>query len=304
MRKILVTGGTVFVSRYIAEYYLDQGDEVYVLNRNTKKQSPGTILIEADRYNLKDELRHYFFDVIIDTAYDSDAIKKLLDALGNYRDYIFISSSAVYPEYEVMPLSEETQLAKNKYWKKYGTDKIAAEKYLLKNNPHAYILRPPYLYGPMNNVYREAFVFDCALSNRKFYVPKEGKMQLQFFHIHDLCRFIDILLEKHPQQHIFNVGNKELVSITDWVKLGYEVCHKEVQFVYIDQEINPREYFSFYDYEYILDVTKQNELMPELIPLKQGLKDCLDWYLKHGDLVNKKPFLSYIDEHFESDIDF
>ena len=31
MRKILVTGGTVFVSRFIAEYYVAKGDEVYVL---------------------------------------------------------------------------------------------------------------------------------------------------------------------------------------------------------------------------------------------------------------------------------
>ena len=45
MKKILVTGGTVFVSRYIAEYYVAKGDEVYVLNRNSKEQSRGVILI-------------------------------------------------------------------------------------------------------------------------------------------------------------------------------------------------------------------------------------------------------------------
>ena len=46
-----------------------------------------------------------------------------------------------------------------------------------------HILRPPYLYEPMNNVYREAFVFDCALADRKFYLPKDGSMKLQFFHV-------------------------------------------------------------------------------------------------------------------------
>ena len=35
----------------------------------------------------------------------------------------------------------------------------------------------------MNNVYREAFVFDCALADRKFYLPKDGSMKLQFFHV-------------------------------------------------------------------------------------------------------------------------
>ena len=52
MKKILVTGGTVFVSRYIAEYYVTKGYDVYVLNRNTKEQSKGVTLIEADRHNL------------------------------------------------------------------------------------------------------------------------------------------------------------------------------------------------------------------------------------------------------------
>ena len=73
----------------------------------------------------------------------------------------------------------------------------------MERNLKAYILRPPYLYGPVNNVYREAFVFDCALENRKFYLPREGSMKLQFFHVEDLCRFIDILVERHPKQHIF-----------------------------------------------------------------------------------------------------
>ena len=34
MRKLLVTGGTVFVSRYVADYFARRGDEVY--NNHTK----------------------------------------------------------------------------------------------------------------------------------------------------------------------------------------------------------------------------------------------------------------------------
>ena len=41
MKKILVTGGTVFVSRYIAEYYVAKGCGVYVLDRNNREQSKG-----------------------------------------------------------------------------------------------------------------------------------------------------------------------------------------------------------------------------------------------------------------------
>lgn len=167
----------------------------------------------------------------------------------------------------------------------------------MERNPKAYILRPPYLYGTMNNVYRESFVFDCALENRKFYLPQEGGMKLQFFHVEDLCRFIDILVERHPKQHIFNVGNKESISIRDWVTLCYQAAGKQAEFVEVTAEEEQRNYFSFYNYEYALDVTRQLALMKEIKPLADGLKEAYDWYVTNQDKVNKKPYLAYIEEH-------
>lgn len=300
MKKILVTGGTIFVSRYIAEYYVAKGWDVYVLNRNTRPQSEGVTLIEADRHNLNDLLRDYYFDVVVDTAYTSEDVTKLMDALGGYKEYILISSSAVYPEYAPQPFTEGAQIGENKYWGKYGADKIEAENTLLKRNPNAYILRPPYLYGAMNVVYREAFVFDCALADRKFYLPKDGEMKLQFFHVHDLCRFIDVILEKKPSEHIFNVGNRESISIRDWVSLCYEVAGKQPEFINVHQDIEQRNYFSFYDYEYCLDVSTQYELMQDVLPMKDGLKDAYDWYIKNTNKVYKKPFMDYIDNKLKS----
>ena len=299
MKKILVTGGTVFVSRYIAEYFVAQGHEVYVLNRNTKEQSKGVKLIEADRYNLGEKLREYYFDLVVDTGYTAKAVEMLLDALGGYKDYVFISSSAVYPEYVPQPFKEESPIAANKLWGKYGTDKIDAENLLLERDPNAYILRPPYIYGPMNNVYREAFVFDCAMMGRKFYLPEDGEMKLQFFHIDDLCRFIDVILEKRPSQHVFNVGNKETVTVSEWVKACYAVTGNSVEFVNVYDDIEQRYYFSFYNYEYYLDVSRQNELMSTVKPLSEGLKEAFDWYKDNADKLNKKPFMEYIDKNIK-----
>ncbi len=296
MKTVLVTGGTTFVSRYVAEYFVKKGDKVYVLNRNTKPQSDGVILIEADRHNLGSLLYDYHFDIVLDiTAYNDKDINLLLDALGSFDDYIMISSSAVYPEYLPQPFSEETETGENKIWGKYGTDKISAEKALLKRVPYAYIIRPPYLYGPMNNVYREAFVFDCALQKRKFYVPKDGQMELQFFYIGDLCKFIDVLIKDKPVKNIFNVGNEKSITVEEWVKLCYKIAGSDLDMVYVDKDINQRTYFSFYDYEYFLDVSKQHELMPEAEPLEQGLKESFEWYIKNKEQVVKKPFIDFID---------
>lgn len=298
MKSLLVTGGTVFVSRYIAEYFAAKDYEVYVLNRNRQAQSSGVKLIEADRHNLGDTLRDYHFDVVIDTAYDANDVETLLDALNEYKEYILISSGAVYPRQSSQSVSENTPLVMDEYMDKYGSDKIKAEHALLHRNPHAYILRPSYLYGPMNNLYREAFVFDCALAGRKFYLPENENMKLQFFHIHDLCKFIDIILNKKPSQHIFNMGNKTAVSIREWVELCYRVAGAgRVEFVSVSDEVEQRNYFCFDNFEFYLDVSAQYEYMKETKSLYKGLEESLQWYGSNMEKVNKKPYLEYIDHH-------
>lgn len=295
--KILVTGGTTFVSKYTAEYFLKKGNEVWVINRNNRKQIEGINLIECERSELGDRLKEHKFDAVIDVCtYNESQLSSLLEALGEYNDYIFISSSAVYPETNPQPFTEEQECGANAVWGDYGTNKLAAEKYLQKVCPTAYILRPPYFYGLYENLYREAFAFDCAMADRKFYIPKNGEMKMQFFNVCDLCRFIEILLEKHPENRIFNVGNKEAVSIKEWAELCYKAAGKTPDFVSVDKAVFQRDYFPFHDYEYYLDVTKQSNLMSETLSLEQGLKEEFDWYVNNPNSVYfKKPYVQFIE---------
>ncbi len=298
MKKILITGGTTFVSKYAALYFSENKYDVYVLNRNTKPQIEGVTLIEGDRHELGDKLKDIHFDIVADiTAYNSADIIDLYEALGSFDQYIMISSSAVYPENGIQPFKEDSKKAANKFWGKYGTDKIEAENSLLERVPNAYILRPPYLYGPMDNVYREAFIFDCARDDRKFYLPKDGDMKLQFFHVKDLCRLIEVIIETKPTEHIFNVGNVEAVSIKEWVTMCYACFNKIPAFVNVYEDIEQRNYFSFYDYEYYLDVTKQQEIYPDTISLEEGLRESAEWYVSNEAEVNKKPYIKFIDEN-------
>ena len=82
--KILVTGGTVFASRYTAGYFAGKGHEVYVLNRGTKPQEPNVRHICADRHSLGDTLKRYSFDAVLDvSSYNENDVRELLDALGS-----------------------------------------------------------------------------------------------------------------------------------------------------------------------------------------------------------------------------
>ena len=302
MRKMLVTGGTVFVSRYAAEYFVSAGWDVYVLNRNSRPQSAGVTLIEADRRQLDGRLRDMYFDAVLDiTAYNAEDVNALLDGLGGFGDYILLSSSAVYPESTPQPFPEDAKIGPNSVWGKYGTDKIAAEEALLQRVPKAYIIRPPYLYGPGNNVYREAFVFECALGDRPFYIPRDGEMKLQFFHVDDLCRFMELILEKRPDHHIYNVGNRQSITVRKWVELCYMAAGRTPRMIPVREDIPQRSYFSFYDYEYALDVERQYALMPETIPLERGLKESFEWYMEHPELVARKNLIEFIDREINID---
>ncbi len=299
MKSVLVTGGTAFVSRFVATWFVEQGYKVYVLNRGTHPQVEGVTVICEDRHKIGDCLKGIHFDAVLDvTAYDEKDIKDLLDHVDSFDDYIFISSSAVYPETLQQPFIEEQPVGRNQIWGAYGMDKIGAEEYLLSQVPEAYILRPPYLYGPMQNLYREPFVFDCARSGRPFYLPNDGSMPLQFFHVEDLCRMMQKIMEVHPKDHIMNVGNEEVVDIKTFVRLCYEVVGAPLEEVYVTEYKNQREFFPFHEYAYALDVTKQKKLLGNLKDLKEGLKESYDWYVEHENEVIKRGYLSFIDRYF------
>lgn len=298
---ILVTGGTVFASRYTAGYFASMGHEVFVLNRGTKPQPENVTPIIADRHSLGDTLRNRHFDAVIDvTAYNADDVNCLLDGLGTFGCYILVSSSAVYPETLPQPFKEDGSIGVNSIWGKYGTDKIAAEQTLRSRVPDAYILRPPYLCGPMNNLHREAFVFECAEQGRSFYLPKDGNMKLQFFHIGDMCRFMELLIEKKPKKHIFNVGYPDAVTVKEWVNLCYETVGEIPVFNEVHDDIPQRSYFPFYDYEYTLDVTDMLELMPVLTPLSRSLTESYEWFAENRGLIIRKPLMEFIDANKET----
>ena len=122
-------------------------------------------------------------------------------------------------------------------------------------------------------------------------------MGLQFFHVGDLCRFMELLLTRHPAEHIFNVGNPEMVSITDWARLCYEAAGVPFSAISVGEEHPRWAYFPFRDYEYRLDVSSMTALMPDLTPLPDGLRQEYAWFREHRDAVNRKGYLDYIKTH-------
>ena len=88
------------------------------------------------------------------------------------------------------------------------------------------------------------------------------------------------------------------MTVKEWVELCYKAVGKIAEFVSVSKDIPQRDYFCFYDYEYVFNVSKQSELMPDTIPLEQGLKEEFEWYKNNLDSVyNRKPYMEYIDNN-------
>lgn len=301
--KILVFGGTIFVSWYIVKRLVEEGNEVITLNRGSKKGMHGNKVKEvyADRHNFKElnvALQQVDFDYVIDVSgYNEEDLRLSYESIKgrNIKGYIFISSSAVYEESEILPITEEFSKGLNKYWGSYGTNKLKAEEFLKSKyaeNGFPFVsLRPPYLYGEGNNVYREGFIFDRLKDNKPIIIPGQGKTLIHFMHIEDLYRTIEKIIEKEIKGESYNVGDPEGITFKGWINKCIEAFGKETEIINFDYsryDYDARDFFPFYDYQYYLSTEKINEIYKPQISIEEGLKRALKWYLGNEEKVMKR----------------
>ena len=103
---------------------------------------------------------------------------------------------------------------------------------------------------------------------------------------------------KTGSTYIFNVGIKRYyINSRMGCPFCYHVVGKQTAYEYVYGDIEQRNYFCFYDYEYYLDVSEQYKLMHDVKPISVGLREAFDWYKGNAEKVNRKPYLDYIDKN-------
>lgn len=229
MRKVLILGGSVFIGKAVAESYIQNGYEVYVLNRGNHPIPYGAKHIKADRNNSKQlslALSNMEFDIVFDgSAYHPDRTRIAIDLFKNRTGhFIHLSSASVYTD-EFMPYTEDSLRGSSKSWGEYSTNKYNCEEILFKEwNESKFpvtILRPFYVYGPGNNLDRESYILGRLINNRTIVLPAMGEPVIQFGHIDDLCSAIVMVSQNNKSfGESYNVSGSEHVSFKDWI----EVC--------------------------------------------------------------------------------
>ena len=113
--RILVLGGTAFLSAEIARQAVAAGHDVTCLARGTVSAPPdGATWLRADRsqgaaaYSAAAEASDGGWDAVVDVSRDPDQAREALEALaGSARHWTFVSSCSVYADHSVAGAAED-----------------------------------------------------------------------------------------------------------------------------------------------------------------------------------------------------
>ena len=231
--RILVIGGTQFMGRETVERLLGRGHDVSVLHRRDHNDFGDGVVrnLKADRADLDAMSRilgNGAFEAVLDFAYDWEkgtteaqveaAARSCGDGLVRY---VFISSAAVYAGGRDQ--REDAALAPADHPMPYVQHKVTAERALLAMHRESgfpvTIFRPPFVHGPRQPFYREAFFWDRLLDGRPVILPDGGDTPMPWVFVSDVAEACVRAIEvPGAVGETFNVGHVEPVTQRTWVE--------------------------------------------------------------------------------------
>lgn len=303
----LVIGGTKFIGRLLVAELLKLGHGVTVLHRRPRhdlgRRVKNLVADRNDAQSVKAALAGKNFEVVFDNVYDWERgttaghVESTVRAAGNnLHRYIFMSSVAAYGD--GLNHHEGDALAPDDAPELYVRNKAMSERALFRLHQRIGLpvvtLRPPYIYGPGNPLYREAYFWDRLRASRPIILPGDGRRLMQFVYVKDLVKAcLKAMEEPNAVGHAFNIANARPLSQMEAVEAFAKACKKPVKFVRIPREyilrvgghpMGPKLYFGFYfDMPPITQVTAKAQRVLKFKPAEfaTGLKETYRWYLRH-----------------------
>jgi 2'-hydroxyisoflavone reductase len=279
--RILVLGGSEFIGKAIVTALLHDHD-ITVLNRGNRKLD-GTTQLTADRNDrraVSAALDGADFDAIVDvSAVDPAWVTSVLDVVkpDPRTRYVYISSAAVYDVRPAHSSPNENAPANGaEEWGDYGRAKAACERLLGGSAFKATIFRPPYVYGPHNNMPREGALWAAMLAGDEIRVPATRATRAQFCHVDVLAQSVRAACDGSLDAGVFNIGEQRSYEFAEYVSVLAAVAGVEARIVPVtDPSIPARSYFPFRDSDLLIDVSKIGGQHPSL---EDGLASTYTWF--------------------------
>lgn len=226
--KILFVGGTGIISTACTRRAIDQGMEVFLLNRGQRADvPPGVTQLTADIQDSAAVTRaiagHRFDAVVQWIAFTPIDIERDLALFhNNTRQYICISSASAYQKpVGYYRITESTPLA-NPYWD-YSRNKIACEERLMRAYREAAfpctIVRPSLTYGDTQiplvvNSWQLPYTVVARMRQGKpVIVPGDGTSLWTITHNTDFAKgLVGLLGHQQAIGHAFHITSDEVLT--------------------------------------------------------------------------------------------
>ena len=297
---VLFIGGTGIISSACAQHAVDQGIDLYLLNRG---QSPrpmpeGARVLHGDIRDpatVRDVLGRRTFDAVVDwIAFTPEHVETDLDLFrGRTAQYVFISSASAYQTPpERLPVTEATPLS-NPFWA-YSRNKIACEERLMQAHREeefpVTIVRPSHTYDrtllPMRGGYT---VVDRMRRGQPVLVYGDGTSLWTLTHHRDFARgFVGLLGHSNALGEAVHITSDEWLT---WNQIFHTVARAagaEPHLVHAPSawiaDADPDWGASLLGdkaHSMIFDNRKIKQLVPDFqaaIPFAEGAEEILAWY--------------------------
>ena len=322
MRRVLVIGGNLFIGRELVTRLLDRGDEVTILHRgNNNPFRQKTLEIHCDRNDtaaMEKVLQERNFEYVFDNVYDwqrgttgkqvSSTAKACSPVL---KRYVYMSSCAVYVD--GLDRTEDSLLAGPACPEHYCLNKADSERELFKLHASQGLsvvtLRPPFIYGPLNPFYREAYFWDRLRAGRPILIPGDGSRLMQFVSVMDLAEAA-LRAAESPEADgkAYNIAHPAAVRQDEFVRTLADAAGIEPDLHYVGRDrlqqlgggiFEPPYYFGqYFDMPPItMDVSQaEKDLNFSPMTLSDGMRQTWNWYSNGDQSEVAVPNFSYEDQ--------
>lgn len=306
--KVLYIGGTGNISAASSRLAVEQGIDLYHLNRGKVKANvPAAIkTIKADIKNKEEviaALGDHKFDVVVNwIAFTPGDIQRDIEVFQNRtRQYIFISSASVYQKVGGHPVITESTPLYNPYWD-YSQDKIACEELLnseyRKTGFPITIVRPSLTYETVIPVaigsWTDYTIVDRMKQGKEVIIHGDGTSLWSVTHAVDFAKgFNGLLGNGQSIGHSFHITNDELLTWNQIYEALASAINVELKPVHISSDFIC-DVADTIDWAWmrgnlhgdkavstIFDNSKIKRFVPGFqatIPFEQGIKTTIEWF--------------------------
>ncbi|MGB7337382.1 MAG: SDR family oxidoreductase [Phototrophicaceae bacterium] len=311
--KVLFIGGTGTISTAVSELAVQNGVDLYLLNRGTSNTlingANSAIADINDLEAVRAVIDGHHFDAIVNwIVFTPEQIARDIDLFtGKCNQYIFISSASAYQKPLTHPIITESTPLSNPYWE-YSRNKIACEERLMRayreDGFPVTIIRPSHTYDrniPAAIGNGNSYVIaKRILEGKPVIAHGDGSSLWTLTHSADFAKgFLGIVGNPQAIGHAIHITSDYLLTwnqiyeqIGDALGVAPHIVHIPSDFI---AEKNPDLGAGLLGdkmWSVIFDNRKIKRFVPDYaatIPFHIGIRRALAWFQSEDERMQVKP---------------